>query len=145
MNQPRQFDEMVQEAWMATLTGLPQRFRSPTMTPMDEKLVGIEAKLDELLGLLRQPAQPAPARTHYAIEEVAEMVGVTTGTVRLWCRHGRIEASKRRERRGGAELWSVSAEEVARYKDQGLRELDPRWNEGRRAGLAETRATVRGR
>jgi hypothetical protein len=111
------------------------RNRSNTMNQMTEAGIGrIEAKLDELLGLLRQPAgPPSPPRTYYAIEEVATMLDVTVGTVRLWCRHGRIEAAKRRERRGGAELWSVAAGEVARYRDEGLLDLDPRRNEGRRA------------
>jgi excisionase family DNA binding protein len=103
--------------------------QAATMTRSD--LDRIEAKLDELLGLTRKP--PAPARTHYSVEEAAEILGVTPATVRLWCRHGRIEAGRRRDKSGGASLWSVAAAEVERYKNKGPRELDPRWNQGRRA------------
>ena len=65
-------------------------------------------------------AQPKETREWYTVEEVAAMLGKTTYTVREWCRLGRINATKRSERRGGAELWSISAAEIARYKDEGL-------------------------
>ena len=47
-------------------------------------------------------------------------MGKTAYTVREWCREGRINARKRAERRGGAELWNISADEVSRIKDEGL-------------------------
>jgi transposase len=65
-------------------------------------------------------ASPKENRAAYSVEEAAAMLGKGAYTVREWCRHGRINATKRAERRGGAELWSVSASEIARYRNEGL-------------------------
>jgi hypothetical protein len=85
---------------------------------------GIEAQLAEMRSMLIEIqgllASPKEVRECYTVEEVAALVSKTPYTVREWCRHGRINASKRSERRGGFELWSISAAEVARYKDEGL-------------------------
>ncbi len=70
---------------------------------------------EQLASLTRK--QP---KEHYSTEEIAKVLGKAEFTVREWCRLGRINATKRLERRGGAELWSISAAEVARYKDEGL-------------------------
>jgi transposase len=59
------------------------------------------------------------------VEEAASMLGKSSYTVREWCRHGQVNAAKRAERRGGAALWSISAEEVKRYKNEGLLAIDP--------------------
>lgn len=94
----------------------------------------IEAQLAEMRTMLVQIhgmlAQPKEAREWYSVEEVAALLGRTPYSVREWCRLGRINATKRSERRGGAELWSISASEVTRYKDEGLLPLAPRRNAG---------------
>ncbi len=94
----------------------------------------IEAQLAEMRTMLVQIhgmlAQPKETREWYTVEEVAALLGKTPYSVREWCRLGRINATKRSERRGGAELWSISAAEVTRYKDEGLLPLDPRRNAG---------------
>ena len=84
----------------------------------------VRAMLAELLGRLGGTGQSStilPCRSSYSVEEVAAMLGRTSFTVRQWCRNGRIEATKRQERRGGAELWSIAAEEVERHRNEGLR------------------------
>lgn len=95
---------------------------------------GIEAQLAEMRTMLVQIhemlAQPRETRECYTVDEVAAMLGRTAYSVREWCRLGRINAMKRSERRGGAELWSISASEVTRYKDEGLLPLVPRRNAG---------------
>jgi hypothetical protein len=62
------------------------------------------------------------------VEEVAALLKKTPYTVREWCRERRINATKRAERRGGAELWNISAAEVTRYRDEGLLPPDPHRN-----------------
>ena len=81
----------------------------------------------QLHGML---ASPKPARSWYTVEEVAKMINRDAYTVREWCRQGRIDAVKRSERRGGAKLWSISAEEVTRYQNDGLLPADRYRNAG---------------
>jgi hypothetical protein len=94
------------------------------------KLEGLHAMMAAVLARLDKPTE---RRTGYSVEEVAGMLGRIPYTVREWCRGGRIHATKRAERRGGAELWGGAAEEVARVKDEGLLPPDPARNVGRRA------------
>ncbi len=92
------------------------------MTAVDFQ--GIQAQLNEMrtmiLNIHEKLDTPKESRTWYSVEEAAKMLGKGAYTVREWCRHGRIFAAKRAERRGGAELWSISSDEVARYKNEGL-------------------------
>lgn len=78
-----------------------------------------------LLKLLERLEQPRETREAYSVEEVAKLLGKTSWTVRQWCRLGRINATKKHERRGGAKLWSIAADEVQRIKDRGLLPIDP--------------------
>jgi transposase len=75
--------------------------------------------------LRSRPAAPAEPRARYSVEEVAEMLGRPAYTVREWCRHGQINASKRAERRGGSALWCISADEITRYRNERLLQIDP--------------------
>jgi hypothetical protein len=65
-------------------------------------------------------ASPKVSREWYSVEEGAELLHKKPYTVREWCRQGRLNARKRTEKRGGAELWSISADEITRYKNEGL-------------------------
>lgn len=78
--------------------------------------------------LRAKPSGPPAARDSYSTGEVAGMLGKSEYTTREWCRHGRINASKREERRGGSAIWSISASEVTRFKNEGLLPPDPRRN-----------------
>jgi excisionase family DNA binding protein len=99
-----------------------------------ECVPGIEARLDAMETMLEQIhsmlAGPKGTREWYTVDEAATLVNKNTYTVREWCRQGRINATKRPERRGGAELWNISASEVVRYKDEGLLPPDPHRNVG---------------
>ena len=89
---------------------------------LSQQIAELREMMLEIRDLLSAPKE---SRGHYTVEEVASRLGKSSFTVREWCRHGRINATKRAERRGGAELWSISATEVTRIKDEGLLPQDP--------------------
>ena len=93
------------------------------------------AELREVMPLLAEIrcllAAPQAAREWYSVEEAAKLLGKSAYTVREYCREGRINARKRSERRGGAELWNVSAAEITRIKDEGFLSPDRSRNAGR--------------
>src|SRR5689334_3657309 len=91
----------------AEMRAMPAQIQSMLVVEMRAMLAQIHS----------MPASPKAARESYTVEEIAEMLNKTPYTVREWCREGRINATKRSERRGGAELWNISAAEVARYRD----------------------------
>jgi hypothetical protein len=68
---------------------------------LEARLAGMEAILSQIQGFL---AAPKVTREWYTVDEVASMMGKSPYTVRQWCLEGRIFATKRSERRGGAEL-----------------------------------------
>jgi hypothetical protein len=103
---------------------------APDTGDLMRQLAEIQATLAAVLAKLEHPPE---RRNGYTVEEVAALLGKTPYTVREWCRWGRVHATKRAERRGGAELWSIAADEVARVKDEGLLPPDPARNAGRRA------------
>jgi transposase len=70
--------------------------------------------------LLTRPPTQGEGRRSYSVEEAAKILQKAAFTVREWCRNGRIRADKRTEKRGSAELWSIPAEEIERYRDEGL-------------------------
>jgi hypothetical protein len=95
------------------------------MTPVDPALADQLNRIEALLErLVQEREQPREVRSSYSVAEVAEMVGRCEYVVRGWCRDGRVNATKRQERRGGAELWVITATEVLRYKNEGLLPFD---------------------
>jgi transposase len=81
----------------------------------------LRAELASGIAELRaQRSGPPERRESYSTAEVAGLVGKSEYTVRQWCNERRIEASKRPERRGMSAIWSISADEVARYRNEGL-------------------------
>ena len=91
------------------------------------RLSGIEAMLAQILEFL---AAPKVAREWFTVEEVAATLNKTPYTVREWCREGRINATKRLEKRGGSELWSISVDEITRIRNEGLLPQDLGRNRG---------------
>lgn len=77
------------------------------------RLVRIETALEQLL---RQKT----VKEWYTTEEVAEVVGKAPFTVREWCRHGRVNATKRDCGRGNSKEWIISREELMRIQTEGL-------------------------
>jgi hypothetical protein len=92
------------------------------LASMTEELRQVRA---DLAGLRERPAVPPTPRTYYSVEEVSKMFSRSCYTVREWCRHGQVNAVKKAERRGAGMLWNISAEEVARYRNEGLLPIDP--------------------
>lgn len=98
---------------------------NPTLTvDIQLRLDAIERKLDRILYELGQ-AKADSTRTHFTVEEAARALGKTTFTVREWCRLGRVNASKRAEKRGGAEVWNIASTEIDRVRNEGLLPMDP--------------------
>ena len=60
---------------------------------IEKRLANIESRLDQLLDGKEQ-------RESYSVEQFAERVGLDPWTIREYCRHGRIQASKKRSGRG---------------------------------------------
>ncbi|MCY2952887.1 MAG: helix-turn-helix domain-containing protein [Planctomycetota bacterium] len=56
----------------------------------------------------------------YSTDEVAEVLGKSSLTVREWCRLGRIRAQKRQCGRGLSHEWIISHEELQRIRNEGL-------------------------
>jgi hypothetical protein len=96
------------------------------LTDLRSDLRDLRAELAAVHAELRgKLAGPAESRAWYSVEEVAELLNKRPYTVREWCRNGQVNAVKRAERRGGSALWSIAAEEVSRYRDEGLLPVDP--------------------
>jgi excisionase family DNA binding protein len=88
---------------------------------LEAVVLSIRAELRQLRSeLLSRPPAPCEPRKSYSVEEVAELLRKAPFTVREWARNGRIRATKRAEKRGSAELWSISADEVDRVQNEGL-------------------------
>lgn len=92
------------------------------------KMTDMQSMLDRIFDAVTRPSLD---RACYTVEAVAKKVGRKPYTVREWCREGRINATKRTERRGGAELWSISSEELSRLDNLGLLSPDPSRNVSR--------------
>ena len=56
----------------------------------------------------------------YSTEMFAQIVDKSEYTVREWCRHGRLRATKRPSGRGNTKEWSISHAELERYRNEGL-------------------------
>jgi hypothetical protein len=80
---------------------------------IEERLANIESRLDQLLDGKQQ-------RESYSVEQFAERVGLDPWTIREYCRHGRILASKKGSGRGRYRAWAISHVELRRYENEGL-------------------------
>ncbi len=78
-----------------------------------ERLANIESRLDQLLDGKQQ-------RESYSVEQFAERVGLDPWTIREYCRHGRIRATKKASGRGRHKAWAISHAELRRYESEGL-------------------------
>ena len=85
-------------------------------TPNDELLTRL-AKIETLLASL---VEQRTVKEWYTTAEVATLLGKAEFTVREWCRHGRVHASKKKSGRGVASEWIVSHAELTRIRNEGL-------------------------
>ena len=79
----------------------------------------------EVVALRGCTTLPQTSRTHYTVEEAAKMIGRSSYTCREWCRQGQVNAVKRTERRGAVAIWSISTEEITRYRNEELLPVNP--------------------
>lgn len=80
----------------------------------------IEERLERIEAMLAALVERQGAKDWYCVEEFAQIVGRAAFTCREWCRHGRLNAVKKRSGRGAHASWSISHEELLRYQREGL-------------------------
>jgi hypothetical protein len=56
----------------------------------------------------------------YTTAEIAQLLGKAEFTLREWCRHGRVHATKRPCGRGCSKQWAISHAELQRIRNEGL-------------------------
>jgi len=78
-----------------------------------ERIERIETLLDRLV-------RQRTIKEWYSVAEAAQIFGKAEFTVREWCRHGRVWASKRQCGRGNTKEWIISHEELTRIQNEGL-------------------------
>lgn len=76
-------------------------------------LIRIEVAMNEL-------KQQQGGQENYSVAEFARLVGRRPFTVREWCRHRRLNATKRACGRGKTLDWSIGHAELIRYRNEGL-------------------------
>lgn len=75
----------------------------------------------EGVGPKTYPIPVAKPREWFSPQEVAALLGRDVGTIRDWCRLGRIDARKRDCGRGRHRAWEIHAEAIWHYLEHGLR------------------------
>jgi hypothetical protein len=91
------------------------------MSDTPDILATIEARLDNIEQLLAELVDARRStKEWYSTAEIAKLLGLSEYSVREWCRHGRIHASKRASGRGKSKEWSISHAELQRYRNEGL-------------------------
>jgi hypothetical protein len=83
---------------------------------MTEVLARLRA-IEEAVNFLRRERT---VKEWYSTAEAAELLGKAEFTVREWCRLGRLKAQKKQSGRGAYPAWTISAEEILRYRREGL-------------------------
>lgn len=88
-----------------------------------ERLTSIEDRLGRIEATIEMVSKHQVVQAAYSTEQFAQLVGRAEYTVREWCRLGRIAGGKRPSGRGYSLDWSISHEELERYRNFGLRPL----------------------
>jgi len=89
------------------------------MMRFEECLARLERRVDREVRVRQQ---------WLTVADVSAELGKSEFTVREWCRLGRINARKCGERRGANLQWRIAAEEVDRYRRDGLLAENPARN-----------------
>lgn len=82
--------------------------------------MNLEQRLERIEKLLNAMMAQHQRASWYSVEEFATLVGRSSLTCREWCRLGRINARKCSSGRGAHAAWSISHEELERYRRDGL-------------------------
>ena len=77
-------------------------------------------RLERIEAVLQMLVRQQTIKDWYSTDEVAEVLGKSSFTVREWCRLGRIRAQKRQCRRGLSQEWIICHEELQRIRNEGL-------------------------
>ena len=80
----------------------------------------IAQRLERIENMLAELMQQKQVKEFYSTGEVAKLLDRAEFTVREWCRHGRIDASKRECGRGRTKEWMIAHEELKRIQNEGL-------------------------
>lgn len=104
------------------------------MSTVEQRLDRIEGVLATFQTMLATLLKREMVRDWYTTEQFAKLVGLAEFTVREHCRHGRLNAEKRRSGRGAYCSWVISHQELQRYQQHGLlpRTIGPGTPSGRR-------------
>lgn len=86
----------------------------------EERIEILEAKIDQLIEAL-SGANVSQSRKWYSTAEFAIATGLSQQVVSRYCNEGRLKGIRSEARRGPRKEWRLPADEVARYKEQGLR------------------------
>jgi hypothetical protein len=84
---------------------------------LDQQIAKLTAMLGRVTELVEAGQQEQES---YSTAEVAKLLGKAEFTVREWARLGRIHATKKQSGRGPAGEWTISREELARIRSEGL-------------------------
>ena len=80
----------------------------------------IAQRLEQIENALQRLLSERIEQEYYSTKDLAEILGKAEFTVREWCRHGRVNAEKRRSGRGRSKEWMVSNAELHRIRSEGL-------------------------
>ena len=80
----------------------------------------IAKRLEQIENALQRLLSERIEQEYYSTKDLAEILGKAEFTVREWCRHGRVNAEKRRSGRGRSKEWMVSNSELQRIRSEGL-------------------------
>ncbi len=77
-------------------------------------------RLDRIEDSLRVLLQQKTVQQSYSTADAARILGKAEFTIREWCRHGRVRATKRASGRGRSLEWMIPHEELQRIQSEGL-------------------------
>lgn len=83
-------------------------------------------RLERIEAVLQMLVRQQTIKDWYSTDEVAEVLGKSSFTVREWCRLGRVHAKKRPCGRGTSQEWIIAHAELQRIRTEGLLPLDRR-------------------
>lgn len=90
------------------------------MTTTERPADTIDARLERMEAILTALYERETVKDFYTTYEFGRAVGKAEFTVREWCRLGRINGTKKHTGRGVHPAWTISHDELLRYRRDGL-------------------------